>query len=146
MRQLVYTMFISNNCASFQLWWKKNLIKYQKFSKYYRNVCRYNINSFRVWTYALENHSFIHLSCITDATHGGTFTQFFFNLVINIWDMQTICPKLFAKFNGFATMSQMGVACSTLKTFWASLTFPQLWLAYPVLEILKNWKKKNTSF
>ena len=27
MRQLVYTMFISNNRASFHLWWKENLVK-----------------------------------------------------------------------------------------------------------------------
>ena len=30
MRQLVYTMFITNNHTSFHLWWKENLIKYQK--------------------------------------------------------------------------------------------------------------------
>ena len=37
MRQLVYTMFITSNHASFHLWWKQNLVKYQKVSKYY--VC-----------------------------------------------------------------------------------------------------------
>ena len=41
--QLVYTMFITNNCASFHLWWKKNLVKHQKVSKYYENYCRYYI-------------------------------------------------------------------------------------------------------
>ena len=41
MRQLVYTIFISYNRASFHLWWKKNLIKYQKVSKYYESNCRY---------------------------------------------------------------------------------------------------------
>ena len=40
MRQLVYTLFISNNCASFHLWWKENLVKHQKVSKYYENDCR----------------------------------------------------------------------------------------------------------
>ena len=34
----VYTMFISSNCASFHLWWKKNLVK-RKISKYYKNDC-----------------------------------------------------------------------------------------------------------
>ena len=34
-RQLVYTMFISKNWASFNLRWKKNLLKHQKISKYY---------------------------------------------------------------------------------------------------------------
>ena len=35
MRQLVYTMFISNNRASSHLLWKENLVKHQKVSKYY---------------------------------------------------------------------------------------------------------------
>ena len=35
MRQLVYTVFISDNCVSFQLRWREHLVKYQKFSKYY---------------------------------------------------------------------------------------------------------------
>ena len=37
MRQLVYTIFISNNCASSNLWWKDNLVKHQQVSKYYEN-------------------------------------------------------------------------------------------------------------
>ena len=40
MRQLVYTMFISNNHPSFHLWWKENLVKHQKLSKYYETDCR----------------------------------------------------------------------------------------------------------
>ena len=42
MRQLVYTLFSTNNHASFHLWWKENLVKYQKFSKYYdHDYCYY---------------------------------------------------------------------------------------------------------
>ena len=41
-RQLVYTMFISNFRASFHLWWKENLLKHQRFSKYYKNDCLQN--------------------------------------------------------------------------------------------------------
>ena len=33
-------MFISNNRASFRLWQKKNLLKHQKVSKYYKSGCR----------------------------------------------------------------------------------------------------------
>ena len=40
MRQLVYTMFISNNRVSFHLWWKESLVKHQKVSKYYAIHCR----------------------------------------------------------------------------------------------------------
>ena len=44
MRQLVYTMFISNNHfissnPSFHLWWMENLVKHQKVSKYYETDC-----------------------------------------------------------------------------------------------------------
>ena len=39
MRQLAYTMLISNNRALFHLWWKENLVKHQKVSKYYENDC-----------------------------------------------------------------------------------------------------------
>ena len=37
MRQLVYTMFITNNRDSFHLCWKENLVNDQKVSKYYEN-------------------------------------------------------------------------------------------------------------
>ena len=39
MRQLVYTMFISNNHKSFHFWWEENLVKHQKVTKYYKNDC-----------------------------------------------------------------------------------------------------------
>ena len=38
-RQLVYTILISNNRPSFHLWWKKNLGKLQQVSKYYEKDC-----------------------------------------------------------------------------------------------------------
>ena len=33
----IYTVFISNNRASFHFSWKENLVKHQKVSKYYEN-------------------------------------------------------------------------------------------------------------
>ena len=39
-RQLVYTMFISNNRTSFHLWWKENLVKHGKVSKNYETDWR----------------------------------------------------------------------------------------------------------
>ena len=41
-RQLVYTMFITNNHASFHLWGKEYLVKYQKVSKHYVQDCLQN--------------------------------------------------------------------------------------------------------
>ena len=34
MRQLIYTMFIKNNRASFRLWGNENLVKHEKVLKY----------------------------------------------------------------------------------------------------------------
>ena len=39
MRQLVHTMFLSNNGPSFHLWWKENLVKHREVSKYYETDC-----------------------------------------------------------------------------------------------------------
>ena len=52
--------------------------------------------------------------------------------------MRTICPKIFAKLDFFATMSQLGVAYFALKIFLAIPTIFQLFRAYPVLKILEN--------
>ena len=41
-RQHVNTMLISNNCPSFHLWWKENLVKHRKVSKYYETDCLQN--------------------------------------------------------------------------------------------------------
>ena len=60
--------------------------------------------------------------------------------------MRIICPKIFAKLDFFATMSQMGVAFSAVKNFSTFLTFSQLFLAYPGLKVLKNWNKINNIF
>ena len=35
MRQRVYTMFVTNNHASFRLWRRQNLVNHQKTKKYY---------------------------------------------------------------------------------------------------------------
>ena len=40
MRQLVYTVFITNNNNSLHLRWKENFIRHQKVSKYYGQDCR----------------------------------------------------------------------------------------------------------
>ena len=42
MRQVVYTMFISNNLSSFQLWWQENLFKHPNMWKRYQIDCLKN--------------------------------------------------------------------------------------------------------
>ena len=42
MRQLVYTLLITYNCASFHLWWKENLVKYKIVPQYYFHDCLKN--------------------------------------------------------------------------------------------------------
>ena len=41
MRQLVCSMFITNNHGLFHLWWKEDLVKHQKVSKFYDHDCSY---------------------------------------------------------------------------------------------------------
>ena len=55
-RQLVYTMFISNNHASCHLWWQEYLIKHQRVSKYYENDCKFN-------TFTVEKFVWNRASC-----------------------------------------------------------------------------------
>ena len=52
MKNLVYTMFITNNHASFRLWWKEHIVKYQEVSKYYVHDCTV---LFRDWLECLES-------------------------------------------------------------------------------------------
>ena len=40
MKQLVYTISITNNHTSFRLWGEKNLLKYPKVSKHYDHNCK----------------------------------------------------------------------------------------------------------
>ena len=40
--QLLYTMFIMPFITSFHLWWKENLLKYPKLSKYCDHDCTYH--------------------------------------------------------------------------------------------------------
>ena len=49
MRQFGYTLFLNNNRTSFHLWWKENLVKYQKVSKYYENDCRSETWEEKLW-------------------------------------------------------------------------------------------------
>ena len=68
------------------------------------------------------------------------------NIYIFLRYLRTICPKIFAKLEYFATISQKGVAYFALKVFWPFLTFSQLCFAYTVLKVLANWKKKHNLF
>ena len=53
MRKLVYTMFISNNRPSFDLWWKENLVKHRKVSRCYETDCR--TTNFSKFCFTCEN-------------------------------------------------------------------------------------------
>ena len=45
MTQLLYTMFIGNDRASFHFWAQEHLLKHQRVSKYYHNECLQNVLS-----------------------------------------------------------------------------------------------------
>ena len=52
MRQFVNTIFISNNRPSFHLWWKENLVRHRKVSKYYETESIY------LWFFSFLFHIF----------------------------------------------------------------------------------------
>ena len=59
-------MFISNNRTSFELRWKKNLVKHQKVSKYYETRCRNKLNRIESKiSEALINNEIIHEDFMT---------------------------------------------------------------------------------
>ena len=70
MRQLLYTMFITNNHALFQFWWKEILVKL-KVSKYYDHDCRLGPVGIRHTNFSILIGSY------------GTF--FLLNKVLDIW-------------------------------------------------------------
>ena len=61
MRQLVYTMFNTNNHASFYLRWKEKLVKYQNVLKYYVHDCTNSI-TFSSVSYVNKRSSLIFVS------------------------------------------------------------------------------------
>ena len=125
-------IFLKNNCCIV-----KNSFVALKNNEVFFRV------SFRVWTHGLENRTFFHLSCITIAAQGGTFKQFLVKTITDFWDMRTICPKIFAKLDLIATMSQMDfhiLHWKYFKHFWHFSNFVLF------TQFLKVWKigRKNT--
>ena len=85
MRQLVYTRFITNNHASFYLWWKEKFVKYQKFSKHYVHECLQNflLHFMSLLTASISKNSgflaeiyFIFLKNVLDQTWKSSDTKF----------------------------------------------------------------------
>ena len=73
MSQLVYTMFISDNCTSFHLLWKANLVKHQKVSKYCVTDCRLGLNVWQCFEYVFVSITALYsdlMLCTTSGTLG----------------------------------------------------------------------------
>ena len=58
-RQLVYTMFISNNCTSFHLWWKENLLNIKKSQNFMKVVVDASSYNFKIICILLRQVIFI---------------------------------------------------------------------------------------
>ena len=113
MRQLIYSMFITNNHDSFHLWWHQNFVKHQNVSKYYGQDCIYfnplkpnSIkkvqwttlwwlfqvlvrNDYPVWLYVRYLYQLI--DWINWLTRAHANKQLFFNL---LHSYDSICPNL----------------------------------------------------
>ena len=88
MRQLVYTMLITYNHASFHLWWKENSVKYQKVAKYFgynwnfQNLCLKTIGKTHRETchfavkYIKKTPSRVLFCWFYDFAHNTFFTEY----------------------------------------------------------------------
>ena len=80
MAQLVYTVFISNNRASFHLWSMENLLKHQKVSKYYGSVVDTPVSTVNYFRKKL------HLKCWTGSEYvSGTGNYFRKCFILDVW-------------------------------------------------------------
>ena len=94
MREFLYTMFISNNRASFCLWWNENLLKHQRVSKYYENdccfntfcqcLCKYHLFLHKQWSYLYRYNKFLlFLNILVLHNHTEIHTlQFYSDLIL----------------------------------------------------------------
>ena len=60
-----------------------------------------NIHYFRFWTNGLWNHSFIHYHTLLLLHMVLFWSNFFIKMILNFWDMRTICSKIFAELGFF---------------------------------------------
>ena len=98
MRKLVYTMLRNNNHTSFHLWWKENLVIYQKVLKYYEincwpiRVCRIQwcFHFFRFW---LEL-SFLCKLCPKNQNCQFKLKLCTYNLLQNIFGIYYVSQKI----------------------------------------------------
>ena len=79
MRQLVHTMFISDNHTSFHLWWKENLAKYLKVSKYYDNGCRWKKKALVVQLGGHSQDLYIRSNILWRSVNDTCIVSFAFN-------------------------------------------------------------------
>ena len=79
MRQLVYTMFISNNRPFGHLWWKEDFVYHLKVSKYYETDC---LQIFLLLIMLLLTNKFVKSSHISTRT----FFIFLNNVLKQTWN------------------------------------------------------------
>ena len=115
MRQLIYTMFISNNHASFHLWSGENLVKYKKVSKYYENYFRllptYFTSNSSLFNHDLNRSSLVYMFSLR---FSGSRFLINFSYTSFCWacNVFILCLKLL--FRKYVTCV---LGCSFIKTF-----------------------------
>ena len=96
-RQLVHNQFITNNNSSFHLWWKENLLNYQKVSKYYEHDSRKIIPE--LWKTKQEWKSELHyIKDIYLEIWENTFDDKYTYLLLRVtekWNRQVLWQKVF---------------------------------------------------
>ena len=125
MRQLVYILFITNNCASFHLWWKENLVKHQKVLQYYFHDRRYvasllcNILYFTSVTIIFGYISKLLNKCRKCRRKPWASVQLLSRYFVFHWNLISICGHNFIKLSLRAciTTNQCDILCLS-EIFW----------------------------
>ena len=161
MRQLIYTMFTSNNRASFHFWWKENLLKHQGVWKYYEDDCSTSggvvgiigvvrdssINVFistkTKWGIYLWKHSIFK-----DINNFLPFTKKFTYVMFMLWLVSDFSSFLFS-FLGFVDLSKLLTASTRITwslTASSSVIVPLI--RSPAIDylVLNFWKWNILSF
>ena len=131
MRQFLYSMCITNNHASFRLWWKENLVKYQEVSKYYVHDCR-------LWH---MRHAITHTCLSTHLKHAKKSMQkkaclVLFKKLQGVWQIARLKQQRFLSFTFCITTKILRE--NHVYLFFISLV--KWWKLYYIFILHKEWQ------
>ena len=145
-------VFITNNCLSFHLWWKKNLVKHKKLSNYYEIEWRKVLMKNKNWTFPLVRFFIWKLSAVFHMktkywlkyfVHDCLWKQLFAIMLLQVAS-NVVCLRVLVTLMS-ATQIQPNIRATNLQMishFFNWLLFQSFhWGSNLILEVVKVWFK-----